>query len=101
MLWHQVPPNYRDLLFSIWTIINLFYLKIQLRYNPKVPVIQRPQIICSEDAYKQFLLLMDQTQFNIREEEVVLFLNRNNRILGGYILPIVGITGTYWLSDSF
>src|SRR5580693_3324691 len=68
--------------------------EIQIRYKPKVPAIQRPQIICSEDAYQQFLLLMDQTQFNIREEAAVLFLNRNNRILGGYKLSTGGISGT-------
>jgi len=74
---------------------NKFILsEIQLKYNPKVPVIQRPQIKCSDDAYHQFLLLMDQTQFNIREEAAVLFLNRNNRILGGFKLSIGGITGT-------
>jgi DNA repair protein RadC len=68
--------------------------EIQLRYTPKVPALQRPKIICAEDAYQQFLLLMDQTQFNIREEAAVLFLNRNNRILGGFKLSIGGITGT-------
>jgi DNA repair protein RadC len=68
--------------------------EIELRYNPKVPAIKKPRIKCSQDAHKQFLDLMDQTQFNIKEEAAVLFMNRGNRVIGGYKLSTGGITGT-------
>jgi DNA repair protein RadC len=68
--------------------------EIELRYNPKVPAIKKPKIKCSGDAHKQFLELLDQTQFNIKEEAAVLFLNRSKRVIGGYKLSSGGITGT-------
>jgi DNA repair protein RadC len=68
--------------------------EIELRYNPKVPAIKKPKIKCSSDAHKQFLELLDQTQFNIKEEAAVLFLNRSKRVIGGYKLSSGGITGT-------
>ncbi len=68
--------------------------EIELRYNPKVPAIKKPKIKCSGDAHNQFLELLDQTQFNIKEEAAVLFLNRSKRVIGGYKLSSGGITGT-------
>ena len=68
--------------------------EIELRYNPKVPAIQKPKIKCAVDAHKQFLDLLDQTQFNIKEEAAVLFLNRSKRVIGGYKLSSGGISGT-------
>lgn len=68
--------------------------EIELRYNPKVPAIQRPQVKCADDAYQQFLEILDNTQRSIREEAAVLFLNRSNRIIGAYKLSSGGITGT-------
>lgn len=74
---------------------NIFTLsEIELRYNPTVPAIKKPRIKCSGDAHAQFLLLLDQTQFNIKEEAAVLFLNRSKRVIGGYKLSSGGITGT-------
>jgi DNA repair protein RadC len=68
--------------------------EIELRYNPKVPAIKKPKINCSMEAHKLFLQLLDQTQFNIKEEAAVLFLNRSKRVIGGYKLSSGGITGT-------
>ena len=68
--------------------------EIELRYNPTVPAIKKPRIKCSGDAHAQFLQLLDQTQFNIKEEAAVLFLNRSKRVIGGYKLSSGGITGT-------
>jgi DNA repair protein RadC len=68
--------------------------EIELRYNPKVSAIKKPKIKCSGDAYKQFLELLDQTQFTIKEEAAVLFLNRSKRVIRGYKLSSGGITGT-------
>jgi DNA repair protein RadC len=68
--------------------------EIELRYNPKVPSIQKPQITSAEDAYEQLLHLLDPSQLTIREEAAVLFMNRSNRVVGGYKLSMGGITGT-------
>src|ERR1700689_4003718 len=66
--------------------------EIEIRYNPKIPVLQRPRITNSSDAYHQFMQLLDTEKLNIQEEVAVLFLNRSNRIIGGYKLASVGIT---------
>jgi DNA repair protein RadC len=56
--------------------------------------IQRPQINCADDAYQQFLQIIEHSQLRIREEAAVLFLSRSNRVIGGYKLSFGGITGT-------
>jgi DNA repair protein RadC len=68
--------------------------EIELRYHPKIPAIQRPKITSSSEAYDQLLFILDQNQINIKEEAVVLFMNRSNRVIGGYKLSSGGITGT-------
>ena len=68
--------------------------EIQIRYNPKIPALEKPRVTSSDDAYKQFLLLFDMDQINIKEEAAVLYLNRGNRVIGGYKLSTGGITGT-------
>src|SRR5450432_1432764 len=68
--------------------------EIELGYNTAVPAINKPRIKCSQDAHKQFLELMDRSQFNIKEEAAVLFINRSKRVIGGYQLSSGGITGT-------
>lgn len=66
--------------------------EIEIRYNPKIPALQRPRITNSSDAYHQFMQLLDTEKLNIQEEVTVLFLNRGNRIIGGYKLASGGIT---------
>jgi DNA repair protein RadC len=74
---------------------NSFVLsEIAIRYQPKVPAIQRPQINCADDAYQQFLQILDDSQLSIREEAEVLFISRSNRVIGGYKLSSGGISGT-------
>jgi DNA repair protein RadC len=74
---------------------SLFTLsEIQIKYNPKVPTLQRPRITNSQDANNQLRLLMDEKQLNIREESAVLFLNRGNRVIGGFKVSSRGLTGT-------
>jgi DNA repair protein RadC len=68
--------------------------EIELRYNPKVPVIQKPRITTSKDAFIQFLSLFDENKMNIQEQAAVLFLNRGNRVIGGYKVSIGGISST-------
>ena len=68
--------------------------EIQIKYNPKVSALDRPQIKSSQDAFIQFMLFLDTQQFYIKEEAAVLYLNRANRVIGGYKLSMGGITGT-------
>ena len=68
--------------------------EIQIKYSPKVSAFDRPQIKTSQDAFEQFMLLLDTSQFFIKEEAAVLYLNRANRVIGGYRLSSGGITGT-------
>ncbi|HLY69981.1 MAG TPA: JAB domain-containing protein [Puia sp.] len=75
----------QDILFNL--------SKIEIRYNPKIPALQKPRIANSNDAYRQFMQLLDIERLNIQEEVAALFLNRGNRVIGGYKLGIGGITG--------
>jgi len=67
--------------------------EIELRYNPRIPTLHKAQIKTSEDAYRQFIILLDIFSMNIKEQCAVLFLNRGNRVIGGYKLATGGITG--------
>ena len=80
-----------------FTIMNeqlLFASEIQIKYEPRVQPINQPRIQSSEDAYLQCLYFFSLENLNIKEEAVVLFLNRSNRVLGGYKVSSGGITGT-------
>jgi len=68
--------------------------EIHIKYEPKVQPINRPKIQSSQDAYQQLLQFFDQSVMNIKEEAVALFLNRSNRVLGGYKVSSGGISGT-------
>ncbi|HSZ84880.1 MAG TPA: JAB domain-containing protein [Puia sp.] len=68
--------------------------EIEIRYNPKIPALHKAQIKSSNDAYRQFMILLDENAMNIKEEAAVLFLNRGNRVIGGYKISVGGITGT-------
>ena len=66
--------------------------EIKVSYNPSVDT--KPKVASLNDAYQYFLEIFDKDALSIREECVVLFLNRANRALGFYRLSIGGITGT-------
>lgn len=68
--------------------------EIYIKYEPKVQPISRPKIQSSEDAYLQCLYFLGVDNLTIKEEAVVLFLNRGNRVLGGYKVSSGGITAT-------
>jgi DNA repair protein RadC len=68
--------------------------EIEIRYNPKIPTLRKAQIKSSNDAYRQFMILLDEHIMNIKEESAVLFLNRGNRVIGGYKISSGGITST-------
>ena len=68
--------------------------EILIKYQPKIQSLDRPKIKTSDDAYLQCLFFLGINNLNIKEEAVVLFLNRGNRVLGGYKVSSGGITGT-------
>lgn len=54
----------------------------------------RPKIRTSEDSFKNCMLFFNADNLSIKEEAVALFLNRGNRVLGGYRVSSGGIAGT-------
>lgn len=68
--------------------------EIYIRYEPKVQALSLPRIQSVDDAYQNCLMFLNSDNMNIKEEAVVLFLNRGNRVLGGYKVSSGGITGT-------
>lgn len=68
--------------------------EIKIRYEPSLSTTCLPKIQCSQEAYEQIKLFFDPELLNIKEEAVVLFLNRSNRVIGGYKLSSGGITST-------
>lgn len=68
--------------------------EIQIKYEPIVRPLDRPRIRTSEDSFKNCLLFFNADNLSIKEEAVALFLNRGNRVLGGYKVSSGGITGT-------
>jgi DNA repair protein RadC len=75
----------QDILFNL--------SEIEISYNPKIPALQKPRITSSDDAYHQFMQLLNIGKLNIQEQVAVLFLNRGNRVIGGCKLATGGITG--------
>jgi DNA repair protein RadC len=74
--------------------LSFFLSEIQIKYNPKISPLDRPKILSSNDAYIQFMFLFDRETICVKEEAAVIFLNRGNRVIGGYKLSSGGITGT-------
>jgi len=72
----------------------LFASEIYIKYEPKVQAVNRPRIQSSEDAYLQCLNFLGLDNLAIKEEAVAIFLNRSNRVLGGYKVSSGGITAT-------
>lgn len=75
--------------------INLYQVtEIQLSYKAKVKASDRPNITCSEDAYRILLKNWDEETIEFREEFKVLLLNRANKVLGIVNISMGGISGT-------
>lgn len=66
--------------------------EIQVSYKPKKA--HRPQITSSEDAFRVLLHCYDGATISYREEFIVLFLNRANRVLGYRRISEGGVAGT-------
>ncbi len=66
---------------------------IRLQYSRKIPMEQRPKILTSETVVEVLRRLWS-SQIEVREEFVVLLIDRSNRVLGYHKLSIGGITET-------
>ena len=67
--------------------------KIRIIYSRKQNQKDQIKVTSSKDVYNWFRKIWS-SQIETREEMYVLFLNRNNKILGYHILSMGGITGT-------
>jgi DNA repair protein RadC len=66
--------------------------EIMLYYKPKKQT--RAKVTSSKDAYKYLLPYFRKEILALQEQFVVLYLNRANEVLGGYLCSLGGITGT-------
>src|SRR5690349_3335381 len=73
---------------------ELIASEIQVTYKPQVKPADRPKVQRSTDAHQHARAFFDHTMINIREQAVVLFLSRSNRVIGGFRISTGGITAT-------
>lgn len=66
--------------------------EIMLYYKPKK--LTKLKVSSSNDAYKYLLPYFKRDILALQEQFVVLYLNRANEVLGGYLCSLGGITGT-------
>lgn len=67
--------------------------KLRIVYSKKIKPEDRPKISNSFDAVKVFRSIWS-NQIEVREEMILLLLDRSNRVLGYHLLSQGGITGT-------
>ena len=68
--------------------------EIELIYKSKVKASERPKVTTSHDAFKLFKQNWDENKIEFIEQFKVLFLNRNNKVLGIFEVSTGGVTGT-------
>ena len=68
--------------------------EVELIYKTKVKPSQRPKISNYEDACKILRQIWNPCKIEMVEEFKILFLNRDNKVLGVYEASSGGITGT-------
>lgn len=66
--------------------------EIMVSYKPTVS--KMPLVMSSQDAYNELRDFFPEELIELREQLVVMYLNRANRIIGIYRHSIGGITGT-------
>lgn len=66
--------------------------EIEISYRPAIS--HKPIIKSSLDSYSELLKFFPEQTLALQERAVVMYLNRNNRVLGVYPLSTGGITGT-------
>jgi len=68
--------------------------EVQISYNPKFKVSERPQISKSKNAYNILIQQWDKGKIELLEEFKILLLNRRNRVLGIVHISSGGLSGT-------
>jgi DNA repair protein RadC len=79
--------------FIMKTILNNQISEIKVSYFSKVKPSERIKINCSKDAHQLFRKIWS-NQMEIREEFLMLLLNRNNQVLGWHVVSLGGASGT-------
>jgi len=68
--------------------------EVEVSYKRDYRIQERPQINCSNDAYRIFLQQWKLGNIDYLEEFKVLLLNINNRVLGLVDISVGGVSGT-------
>lgn len=68
--------------------------EVEITYNPKFKVSERPQINSSKQAYQILIQQWDKGKIELIEEFKILLLNRRNRVLGLVHISSGGFSGT-------
>ena len=68
--------------------------EVSLIYRSKVKASERPQIKCSQNAYRLFMENWDQDTIEHVEEFKLILMNRSNAVLGIMDISKGGISGT-------
>jgi len=68
--------------------------EIMVSYKPFIPSNEQPLIQSAEDAFSAVLPYFADDTIHLQEQFIVLYLNRANRVIGGYKISVGGITGT-------
>ena len=68
--------------------------EITVSYFPPVKPSHRSVINSSQDAFTALSAFFNEDTLQLQEQFVILYLNRTNRVIGGYRLSQGGITGT-------
>ena len=79
---------------SVQTTIFNQIAEIQVSYRNEIPASQRPQITCSDDAYRLFYEHWDNDNLDYCEKFKVLLLSRSNHVLGLITVSSGGVSGT-------
>lgn len=66
--------------------------EIEISYKPAIA--NKPVIISALDAFTELIKFYNLDTISLKEKFVVMYLNRNNRVLGIFPLSDGGITGT-------
>jgi DNA repair protein RadC len=67
--------------------------EIKLSYRPNKELLDGGKITSSQDAFNLLYSLFDQDSIYLREEFIILYLNRANKILGYYKAFTGGVSG--------
>jgi DNA repair protein RadC len=68
--------------------------EVKMIYRNRIRAAERPQIGCSNDAYRILNANWDEDTISLYEEFYILLLDRSNRVMGRFLVSQGGIAGT-------